>query len=685
MIKFWDQYYIPDNMGLCIISNINIPKQRDIINSIFGKIKYKNPLNQFKLDKPIFNNFGKTYQIIPVIDTQLIKYVWETPININYTKNKLFVIFGLLISNTTNNTLVNYLKIHGYISYIGTNHSINEGIFIITVVLTKLGIKHMDIIEGCLKYTIDYILKLNWEKIINYYKKTSEINFNYGSKKDSLDLAIMLSNNLHLVPLNEIYLCDYLIYKIEKNPIEHIKPFLSKYFKILVLDSKIKKILVDSNYGTQFGLIDHNNYSKNIFKLDINLHNPFLDVKPLFIKKLTCDKPILLDKNIWYGGCSKFSEPLIYGALIFSNIKFYKNIKNYILTILSIRCINFFLAQELYNISDLQFSFTISPYSLYNSIVLNYSCLNDPVKFNQFIILTLKLIKNTIIPSKIIISKINELKEDYKNISKENPWEYFSYYFSYICQSNEYNEYEMLKELDNITINEIVHYTQNLLNDSSIAMLFFGNFNKEHYPKKDLFNKYIHNKPTNFPSIKVPNKINIKHPNLEENNNFVSYVYPVGPFDPYIYIHGFITCLILEQPFYNELRTIKQLGYLVNLSTLNIGNNYFIYQRIQSEKKCDIVLHEIDIFNKNIISIIKKIDIDTYITTAKNYLEEKENSLGEFYSKFISEIINKQYIFNKKKILLQKLNLITKNSILTFIKEFILENKNKCTVKINGH
>ena len=57
----------------------------------------------------------------------------------------------------------------------------------------------------------------------------------------------------------------------------------------------------------------------------------------------------------------------------------------------------------------------------------------------------------------------------------------------------------------------------------------------------------------------------------------------------------------------------------------------------------------------------------------------------DYYNKYYGEIISKKYLFNRNKIILQQLPNITKNSLITFVREYILENPNICLFKLNGN
>jgi secreted Zn-dependent insulinase-like peptidase len=137
--------------------------------------------------------------------------------------------------------------------------------------------------------------------------------------------------------------------------------------------------------------------------------------------------------------------------------------------------------------------------------------------------------------------------------------------------------------------------------------------------------------------------------------------------------------------FFNELRTKKQLGYLVKLSILNLGDNYYMTQKIQSAKSCKEIIIEIEKFNDNIIKLIDNCNLDNWKVTAKNQLKEKENSNNDYYASFFSEIISRKYLFHRKRIIVSQLKNVTKESLKNFVNEYIFKNKYRSILCVNGN
>jgi insulysin len=686
MIEFWKKYYVTKNMNITIVSNLHTQEIKKLLSDTFANIPEKD-VPEFILDRPIYDTFDVTYQMIPIADTKYLNFYWEIPNSYEYRVNKLFMVFSDVIASYSKNSLVNHLKVKGFIEGLHVYYQEEEGIFGLKFNLTKLGCDNLEYITGTLKYSIENIFNNNWRKILKYYQKVYQLNFDNKSKLDSLHLALKLSVQMFYHPIENAYAGEHLMMKIESNPVEKLKPFFHKSFKIFVSKKDmISKPLIDKHYKTKYGLIDNIDSNPIPFLHQITIDNPFLDAKPEVIRNLDCKKlPTLIKERTWYGGCSDFGEAIIECSFILSSNKFFENSKNYLLTMLLDKCLSFYLYQELYNIHMVNYNMSIIPKLSQNCVLIEYVCPNDPIKFNQFINLTIHLMRNPNIPEQIVKTKIENIKDELKNIYKLNPWEYSSYHFHKISQNNDYNLEQLIKTVETINVHDVNLFINDFLNDCAVTSFFYGNLESHQIPQIDFLNKLSYYPLNNLPTIKFPNDIIMNHPNKEEKKNCVSFYFYLGNFVPLKWLHAFMVYLILERKFYSELRTKKQLGYLVSMKLSNKGDNYYIQQKIQSNKKCPEICNAINTFNQSIIDIINKVNLDNYKISTKNYLKEKEDSISKVFSKNFHEILTRKYLFNRKKMILQYLDNVTKESLLQFVKKFILENENKSIFQLNGN
>ena len=198
----------------------------------------------------------------------------------------------------------------------------------------------------------------------------------------------------------------------------------------------------------------------------------------------------------------------------------------------------------------------------------------------------------------------------------------------------------------NVPENKIYRYnfkSKDNENESSTILLYFqiGNF---YYIENNIFHKNIYEQ-------------NIKYKSLL-----------------------FIIHSIFYEIFYDELRTIQQVGYDVDLTTTNENNIFGLYFYITSQKynpdemiekiKNFIVCHDINDENN-----FSDDDFESYKKSVINELSQKPLTLEEEYLRDFSFISNRTYKFSLRQDLINYINNnITKQDVIDFFNEYIYKN-----------
>jgi secreted Zn-dependent insulinase-like peptidase len=116
----------------------------------------------------------------------------------------------------------------------------------------------------------------------------------------------------------------------------------------------------------------------------------------------------------------------------------------------------------------------------------------------------------------------------------------------------------------------------------------------------------------------------------------------------------------------------------------NIQNEYYIYQKVQSELPCNEIIKHINEFNDNLIENIKKIDLTKWKETVTHHLNKKENNTDELFDKYYSEIVDRKYMFDRNKLLLAYIDKISIESLCNFISNYILKNNKINIIQITS-
>ena len=583
----------------------------------------------------------------------LFRSLFETPLFTDDLEYKTWEIIQEIFYDEGKNSFKVFLKKNGLINNLYLNYD-DMGIFNVIFDLQNNKEKTKLLIDGYFRYFLKQLKNMDWKDISNYVKKNRELIFNYGSRPNPLSLIQDLSINGLYYDLENILSVD-LISKIDE---KRIKKYLSKYLNITncnqiqVSNKKIKDVSYEKEKYYKFNYGEIKRIKSNIleFNLKFNTKNDLHGMIPKNIKiKKIVDKPKELSKNVWFANTSKFNEPLIYSSLVFNCLDYIKTPYKYLLNIITLHCINHYFSLNFNQEMKIGFNTSINIIVSYGLLVLNISGPND--KYDIFYNQVLSFLDKIKLESYVIKLLKKKIKQNLINIDKLNPWEFMSEKINELFNPYEYSHIELLKEIDKIKITDIKKNINNFL-DLPLRVFTYGNILEKDMNK---FNNYD-------TSLKIPDvfKFNqlksfkIKHPNPKEINNCIQIVYPLFSYTKLNALIIFAIQLIANQPFFNRLRTQEQLGYLVRFTKIKVRDNYYITQKIQSEKSLKYIKEKIDSFNEDFYESLVKMDTNTWTNwkkTIRTELKKRDESTNQTFNKYFNEILNNEYQFNRNELI----------------------------------
>ncbi|ARF11070.1 Zn-dependent peptidase [Hokovirus HKV1] len=735
VIEFYKTNYSSNLMNLVIYTNNNNIEK--IIKKIFTLIPNKNlqqeipkgplrlPITTYNFKK-IYTNLPLKVEIIPNNNIDNLYIYWPcNPINQDYKYSPIEYINNLL-GHECKGSLVHYLKSKELC--ISLNVSVFESDKYLTLVelnieLTQYGFNNINLI---LQNIYCYLEKIKKEGITKWqyeeYKKIAHYKFDYIDKVEPIEYVENLASNmcryeLHKIIINKFYWANYS---------EKAKNIILKYLQyydisnmILVISSKKnqndKKFLIEKWYKTKY------NYSKfdniiNIENLDLRLpmKNKYL---PHNIKLFPCPNkikyPTVIKKElgltIWHKQDYTFMTPNVAMQIILKNNKINKNIKKYASYLIYIDLLNNYLSSMKSYCDYANSDFDISVNN--NYIIINIISYSDIIKnilnkiiyyFYNFEITEKKL-------EFVKLSNIASLTDFYTLVPLIKISDYI---LNSLIHNRFYTNNDLSDSIKNISIKEVRKIQKNLRNKFECKSLIQGNYtvsqahnlinNFDQFVDKQL--KKIKTNEKIFPLLKGEEELYItKNVVSNDKNSVIITLYEINEQNEnklwiFKYCKLLIVYDLIKEKFFNQLRSIEQLGYIVNCSIVNIGTNknklhclkftiqtvsktpdyshkrikkfitsfYEYLQNIDSQdfelcieniiisltKPFDNIYSEIDY---NINKIINKLDfniIDTYIKILKKY--KKEHICKFFFNKFINKKTRKirtLYIYGKNKLL----------------------------------
>jgi insulysin len=704
MIEFYNSYYCSNNMCLTIQSNEDIETVEKYIDQYFSIIPMKKAKknNIIKFNK--FSKFTQEYQLIPSNDSNDIIYFWQVPTINSFFNNKAINIVNDIIEYNGPNNLENILKKKGLCNYIYTWY-LTEGIYMLKVNISNLHnienqINFINIIVA--NYFNNFLPNLDWNKYYLYEKNKYKTNYNYNDIIENSELVNIISNNLHYYEPKYVYSGNYLIIsKDNENNINSIKKLVAMlhfnkvniiYSTHNILDKNAaSKFIKDKYYFNKYGKINKT-FIKDIFikdifikdiKFSIDIDIDFLNIKPT-IKTISSKFKIPSKyKNIWYGGTMKTFEPVVSGFIFIYKNTLINNIDKYVCTVIACNLLNHYIA-EIFT-QQFELGYTVF-FSLNNDGIITISINGLNYKYKEFFYNVLDKIKNINLNKTIVDITIDKIKNDFINITKMSPWDYSYILINTIQYKYNYNYINLINSISNLLklnyIDIISNHIKIITNISDLPskIAIYGNILQADLPiiKSTISNKII-SKPSPITNITV------KHPNKNEINKLIMYAFPCGsavPFNPKDSSIAIILSMLLDQPSYQQLRTINQLGYLVKSYLYTNNFNFYIVIKIQTDLNIKFVENKIVEFLDWFKKYLNTLDIKIFEDIKKSataLVKNKPTSIDEYVNSYIGEIKYNTYIFNKSEQLIKYIDKIQLLDIINLYKKLV---KKKFIIKI---
>ncbi len=703
--EYHNNYYTTDNISICIVSSIDRVKIDKMINKYFSLLKKsvrKNDTYDLLNKDLIIKNINKTYYLQSISDINILVYIWNIPHKL-LQFNKEFDILSDILNNNSKLSLTIYLKNLGYINSI--NSSVDEiGIFTIKISLTDMGLQHLETVENILFNFLDNIINYDNNEYAKYYNEKIINEFKWNSVSDIISLCETICSNSFIYNPKDLLFGKYKIDKIKSD--DEYRNYFNKYIsrdKLLKIISTNKfdfdSYDIFNHYNVKYCGLEHKITYNNKIKLNIdrmyeilNSNNDYFNINSKIIKISDNNNyPTLINKNIWYCGNSSFNESDICINLYYYNKKLVSTIHNYVLTLMAIRLLNAIIDIELYKIFESEFNISLSLNYKISCVIITINGLNDIEKIKNIIEKLNYLLDN--IPFEIftdiyIENSIRDIIKNLKNNIFMEPLEYSSLYLNKNMYKYYYHPLECLTEIEKIKISDIKNQMSNLLNNTVLSAFIYGNITKQ--DSNDII-KMFPNKLGSYKFLlnhNINKKISVKHPNKKEQSSSLFYYYECDTqekgYDLLIITKAKLLLEIINQLFFDILRSKHQLGYIVNMSSIKIKNKYYITQKIQTEKdikQCKILVKH---FNKNIgkhINGLSDKEFNNYKYNLYKHLSKPFNTFGEQYLVYSDEIYSQEYVFDRKYKMAKYLYKINKQDIIDFSYKYI-NKKNRASIII---
>ena len=592
MQRMFERFYQPQNACLCLVSQQQLSVSEQTIRQQFSQwpsnnILAREPLPVLYLEQ----NLGVQINILPLQKARRLILTFALPQQQSHYRSKPLNVLSHILGDEGDGSLLHFYKTQNWATSLSAGGGIEGSTFKdfnINLQLTDEGIEYTDQIITAL-FSYIQLIKENGIEMwrIEETASLNQLMWDFPDQAKAIDEASYYSQAMFEYPEKHLIAGDYILdkpavdivlqmlgfFRPENMRIKNVNPFVKTSHKanwyhtpysIAPIEPSRLKSFLSGNWREHFVLSKANQF--------LPLCKPVKPIDPEFIVPQQIIQEDGLD--IWYGQDDKFQQPKGDCFLTFDCQAVNEGIEVTTAKRLWIALLNEKLNQKYYQANLAGMHFHFYPHQG------GFSLQTNGFSANQLAFCT-NLLTQIVINTDFSNSFSQVKAKQYQGLSNallNKPINRLFSKLSVLMQQQNHDPSEMAIIMKNLTLDDIANTKEKLLNQFHLEGLMFGDWAKEeayHVSAEIKKFRMMHNTCAKIHR----GVVDIRH------SSAISYQVKCQHKDPAVVIYfqapdaslkNVALTILAEQlistPFFNQLRTEQQLGYLV-------GSGYIPYNQ----------------------------------------------------------------------------------------------------------
>ena len=695
LIEFYNTYYSSNRMTLALCSRHSIDEMETWAKQYFSSIKNHNA-GKLTYPSDLYDK-KETFRLVsiePVKDLQDLYISFPIASTRHLYESKPGHVFGFVLGHEGKGSLLSYLKSKGWAISLsaGAGSSGDDYGWIRThIELTPKGVsEYREVIKAT--YSFLKLMKENGYPsfVFQQMKTIAELEEIYSDKGEGAGRAVGLANELSNYPFQDVGRINY-IYRKESP---------EAYLNLLSQATLDNMLCVLMAKGVKTNQTEHYYQSKYSYIEDVDFYNKLGEI-PIYEEFVFPEPNDFIPKNasipqrelkenmlpelifeddgiqLYFGQDYEFLRPK---GVINYKIRFPKsdmNINNRVRLSLYTACVKESLNELAYPARGAGLSYNI--FDGYEGLYLNVK------GYSESALALYKEVINHMVSFNISEEQFNAIKDnlirDYQNFPLSDAWRIARERNAEITQNIRYSKADLLEKTQELSFNDIKMFNKTVFKKTYIEGFVYGDLEKEMAKESA---EYLLTKSNTSPADRhdVFEVSFLTHPDVEDitqieqlevNNSCFNQQYYLGTDSPDTRAIGDIITLATQQPFYNEMRTNQQLGYIVWSYDTNYEEDHVLIFTIQSgthdasdlQSRANELIATLPDFIKNLPGDA----FEQMKLAAIEKLEEKEKSISKQADKLKTLIFEYDADFERDKNTIAALKTLTKTDVETSMKK----------------
>ncbi len=681
LLEFHKTYYSANIMSLAIVGRDSVEQLESWVRELFSAIP-NHDIEPFEAKVPIYagDALPKLLEVKSLKQRYSISLNFSLPQTRSHYRTKPLQYLSNLLGHEGKGSLLSYLKSQDWVESLSAGVELNnpEGAsFSVSIRATEEGFNEWtEIVNAVLAY-IDLVRESGIESW--RYQELDEIakvNFDFLQKNESSDYTVLLSSSLQEYPAEELLTASYLMSDYDESLIKDFAARLTIDNLLVVLSSpEFESETITEYFDTPYGISD---LSKEIGTFEKSLSGSFsLPEKNPYVPETTDLKTTDQDMSIpqvlvneahfkfFYQNDLEFEAPRSSTYVSIRSPIAGKSAKAEVLAQLYTRMLKEQLNEEVYPATLVGLNLDV--YSHLRGMTIRISGFDDKQKV--LLARILDELKADLSPA-VYELKRNELIDKFENEKHDTP--YFRLYdqANDLLVENSWPNSILLEELKDITLEQVEQFQKEFFETIEVVGLSHGNVTRADATDiADLLKTTLVDEHA-LTSVKksrvvdlTPGTKSMVSLNLEHEDSAVV-LFKQGEGESFedkasIYM----LYQLLEAPFFHQLRTVEQLGYIVYASPYVSLNTPYVALIIQSPSTSVAqIVNRINVFVEGFKTQIAALTAEEFEAAKKGLIiktDKKDDTLEDRSNRYWTEIDRQNYDFDSRKQLIQAIENLT--------------------------
>lgn len=692
LIDFYQSHYSANLMTLCLVAPCPLADLEALANSYFSDID-NHQLKKSYPNVPIYQaeQLESQINIIPIKEQKRVALTFSLPAIDPFYKHKPLTFISHLLGYEGKGSLLSYLKDNDLAVNLSAGGGVNGYNFKdynISIQLTEKGVTNLDTVIEC---AFEYIELIKTQGMQEWrYKERAnllKLAFKYQEQIKTLDLASHLSINMHHYDIEDLLLGDY---KMESLNVPQTLSLLN-----MMTPSNLRVQLISSELDTERQAAwYHTPYQmkaispekiKHWGQLTIRPELKLPDANPFIIEdsiprpdKSPSSVPVIVAQEkgyrIWHRKDDEFNVPKGHLYLSLDSIQAASSPRNAALTRLYVEMLLDYLTEFTYQAEVAGLSYNIYPHQ--GGITLHLTGFTG----KQEVLLALLIEKareRNFTQGRFNLIKRQILRSWY-NQARAKPISQIFTSLTVTLQKRSYEPSRMAEELEEITLEELHEHVRSFFEKIHLEGLVYGDWLESEAQSLGKCLDHILSlvsSPSRESERELVNlaghgtmmrELDVSH---QDSSIIVYYQADAASADQMALFS--LLNHTMSSTFFHELRTKRQLGYMVGTGYLPLnrypGMIFYIQSPTSGPRQ---LLEAIDEFIADFNYAVMQITNEQWEVTKQgliNQVMEHDPNIKTRGQRYWSSIGNKDYQFTQREQVVKEVDKLTRADLIKFM------------------